>query len=107
MNKTTKQTNKVGQDFIGPMLFHRIMSANTKEIRLTWDADHPRLYKLKKDDLNKFWCPYTSTVHQMSNTFNIALGCSASEIKNDLFVNFGPKEFIGVGVKKEPGKCFQ
>ena len=30
------------------MLFHRIMSANTKEIRLTWDADHPRLYKLKK-----------------------------------------------------------
>ena len=30
------------------MLFHRIMSANTKEIRLKWNVKHPRLYKLKK-----------------------------------------------------------
>ena len=50
----------------------------------------------QSDDLNKFWCPYTSTVHQMSNTFNIALGCTVAEIRNDLFVNFAPGEFIGV-----------
>ena len=43
----------------------------------------------------------------MSNTFNIALGCSVTEIRNDLFVNFGPGEFIGVDGKKEPGKSFQ
>lgn len=48
----------------------------------------------------------------MSNMFNIALGCSVKEIRNELFENFGNSVFVGIEVAenynvKEPGKCFQ
>jgi len=111
MNKVTKEMNQVGQDFIGPILFHQIMLANNDDIlNSDWNMNDPRL-NLEKDHLSEFWCPYTSTVHQMSNMFNIALDCSVAPIRDEIFENFETHVFVARKVAKnynikEPGKCF-
>ena len=67
---------------------------------------------LPKDDLSVFWCPYISTVQEMSQRTYTALGCSVADIRDELFEDvitddlFKKRKVANNYTLKQPGNCF-
>ena len=144
MNKVTKEFNKVGQgwawsitnscfsglkiimilspnltkDFIGPILFHQIMSANNVEILNYWSMDDELNHSITpKHHLSRFWCPYIATVQEMSDMTYNALDCSVADIRDQLFRTdiesddgtgelFKERKVVEKYSLKQPENCF-